>query len=211
LAETIEEKIAKIEATESAIIKQCEQWMRVGDDLYISDFILVGVVKRTLALADGFRTHIAARNFTCAAALVRMQLDTAMRVFAARLVSDSEAYAKAVFHGERVDKLKDRHGKRLTDSYLVKRLNERHPWVEGVYRDASGLIHFSNRHIFASIAKLSEADRTVHYLVSAKDPPRPDEDYFEVIEAYFESMKLTMGLAHGWQSTKKDWRSRSSD
>ena len=39
--------------------------------------------------------------------------------------------------------------------------------------------------------------------VSAKDPPRAESDYFEVVDAFLQSMKLTVALAHGWQLVKK--------
>ena len=120
-----------------------------------SDIFLVGVAKRTLALSEGFRTHIAARNFTCAAALLRLQVDTALRVYAACLVPNSERYAEAVFNGDEVHRMKNREGKRLTDSYLAKELSKHHPWVEDVYRDTCNFIHFTSRHIFTSVAKIN--------------------------------------------------------
>jgi hypothetical protein len=90
--------------------------MKADSALYISDFIIIGALKRTLALSDGFRGHIRNRNFTCAGALLRLQLDTALRLYAANLSASSQKYAEAVFKGERVDRLKDKDGKRLTDS-----------------------------------------------------------------------------------------------
>jgi hypothetical protein len=131
--ETLEEKLAKIERGENQILKIFPQFIQPGDDMHVSDMVLLGIIKRTLALSGGFRGHIQNKNFTCAAALLRMQMDTALRVFAATLYSSPEQYAMAVFDGQQVDRLRDRNGNRMTDSYLAKKLSELHPWVERVY------------------------------------------------------------------------------
>jgi hypothetical protein len=143
------------------------------------------------------------RNFTCAAALLRLQLDTALRLFAGtRHAGGPEAYFQAIFDGKPVDRMKDIHGNRLTDSYLAKRLTEKHGWVERVYKELCDFVHLSNRHFFTSITKLDDQERTFHFVVSAADPPRPDEDYFEVLDGFLACKKLTLALLRMWQMTK---------
>jgi hypothetical protein len=202
VAETLKDKLAKIEQGENLILKLFKEWMDANSSMYISDFFRIGVAKRTLALSQGFRMHIEARNFTCAAALLRMQVDTALRVYAAFLVPSAEKYAKAVFDGERVDLMKDRHGRRLKDGYLAKKLSEHHPWVERVYRDTCNFVHFTSRHIFTSIASLNDDEGLVYFQVSAKDPSRAESDYFEVVDAFYASMKLTVSLTRAWHDAK---------
>jgi hypothetical protein len=164
----------------------------------VSDLVIFGALKRTLALSGGFRRHIRDRNFTCAAALLRLQLDTALRLFAGSLFDNPEEYADAVFRGQRVDRLKDKYGKKLTDSYLADKLSEPYPWVKRVYVNLCEFVHFSNRHFFSSVAKLNDADRTFHLHISAEDAPRPDSDYFEIVEGYYETIRVTITLAAGW-------------
>jgi superfamily I DNA/RNA helicase len=139
--------------------------------------------------------------------LVRMQVDTALRVFAATLVDNPEAYAQEVFSGTPINKIKDRQGERMTDRHLANTLNQLYPWVESVYRETSELVHFTNRHIFASAMNLDEETRTVQFMVSAKDPPRPDSDYFEVVEAYYAALSMTASLMAAWQEAKQIQRS----
>lgn len=57
-------------------------------DMFTSDFVLVGALKRTLSLSDGFRKHIRDRNFICAGTLLRAHLDTAVRVSALSLLKN---------------------------------------------------------------------------------------------------------------------------
>jgi hypothetical protein len=71
-----------------------------------------------------------------------------------------------------------------------------------MYKKLCEFVHFSNRHIFTSIAKMDDATRTVHFEISAKDPKRPDDDYFEIVHAFFDVMDLTGSLLGGWQMAK---------
>jgi hypothetical protein len=198
VAESLEDKLFNIERGGEELRQAFVQLMQKDSAIYVSDLIIFGALKRTLSLSDGFRRHIREHNFTCAAALLRLQLDTALRLFAASLHKNPEEYAKAVFEGKRVDKLKDRRGNRLTDSYLAERLSEQYPWVKKVYVNLCDFIHLSNRHFFSSIAQLDDSDRTFKFQISAKDVPRPDSDYFEIVDGFYETTRLTFGCAVGW-------------
>jgi hypothetical protein len=43
----------------------------------------------------------------------------------------------------------------------------------------------SGRHLYNSIATTDEEARTVRFVISGKDPPQPDETYFEIVDAFF--------------------------
>ncbi len=201
MAETLDEKLAKQERAEHTLLQLFHPIIQSGDNMYVADFFLIGVIKRAVSLSSGFRALIAARNFTCAASLLRMQIDTAMRLNAAALSPSPEDFAMAVFKGEPINKIKDREGQLMTDTYLARKLNEQFSWVYNVYKETSELVHFTSRHIFASAAKLDENTRTVHFMVGAQDPPRPDEDYFEVVHAFYEATRVVVTLAAGWQAS----------
>jgi hypothetical protein len=203
MPETLDEKLAKIERGEKEILRHFHRLSRPGDPMLMSDLVLVGIVKRTVALSDGFRGHIKERNFTCAAALLRLLLDTAMRTFAATLCDSAEDYAKAVFEGKPVNKIKDRDGKLLRDAYLAERLSEKNPWVKPLYDELCNFVHFSNKHIFTSIAKMDEEKHIVYFQVSAEDAKHPDESYFEIVDSYFKVLRLAGTLAVAWRVALK--------
>jgi hypothetical protein len=100
------------------------------------------------------------------------------------LVRDPEALAEAVMRGDRLDKLKDRSNQRLTDAHLSKKLGEVYPWVTKVYTKLCDFGHFSNRHIFSSVASTNDEERKIFFQISAEDPKRPEEDYFEIVEGF---------------------------
>ena len=68
-----------------------------------------------------------ARNFLAAAPLIRLQLDSCLRLYAAWLVENPHEFAHKVLRRERVDKLKNQDGKFLRDHYLVEKLAEEYP------------------------------------------------------------------------------------
>ena len=76
-----------------------------------------------------------------------------------------------------------------------------YPWVKKMYIELCDFIHFSNRHFFTAIEKLDNKDRSFSFVIGAKDPPRPDSDYFEIVDAFTETLRVTSDLASGWHAT----------
>lgn len=132
-----------------------------------------------------------------------MQLDTALRFYAAFLVEKPHDFALEVLKGIRIDKLQDINGNRLTDSHLVKLLSQEFPWVKRVYQATSGYIHLSGTHIHHTINEIRE-DRKFSVKLSPKDRDLPDTLYTEAIEAFIESIKLLLKYIDGWIFTKNN-------
>jgi hypothetical protein len=84
---------------------------------------VAAALHRSISLVHGFCTLIP-DNYISAASLVRLRLDSTLRFSALSLVADPEEFAKRVSSGEQINKLKDRDSERMTDAYLVKKLNE---------------------------------------------------------------------------------------
>jgi hypothetical protein len=115
-------RLARIERLESELMKKAGELFSLNTSLYHADFFVLGAIKRTVAQSSGFRMLIEARNFQCAAALVRMQIDTAMRLNGLRLVKDRDALCVALLEGKPFNKLKDAEGKPMSDLHLRKQL-----------------------------------------------------------------------------------------
>src|SRR5690606_9283245 len=93
--------------------------LAAGGSMFPLDFLAWAAAKRTAALTHAFILLLEADNYSTAGALVRLQLDTALRFRAAWLVDDPHDFAMKVLSGTRVDRLRHRNGKRLTDSLLA--------------------------------------------------------------------------------------------
>jgi hypothetical protein len=183
-------RISKIDQLESEIVRKGALLLPSGSTFTHADMFVLGALRRTLAQARGFRDLIGSKNFPCAAGILRMQIDTAMRVYGLTLVADWHVACAKLFDGERYNKLKDRDGKRLTDAHLREKLAEIEPWVTSVYEGTSDFIHLSSRHLYNSIERLDEAEQLVYFNISGHDPTRPDDAYFEIVDAFFQATRI---------------------
>ena len=174
-----------------------------GHAMYGLDFLAGAALNRTMANIDAFTSLIRARNLVIAGALLRLQLDTALRFYAAFLVEKPHDFALDVLHGKRIDKLKDMRGYRLTDRHLVNLLSEEFPWIDRVYQATSGYIHLSGTHIHHTIGEDSE-DLTFSIKISPEDKDLPDGLYTEAIDAFIESIKVLLKYIDGWIYTKNN-------
>lgn len=187
------DRLKRIEQLENELIRKGAGIVGAGADLSHADFFIFGALRRTLAQARGFRDLINARNFPCAAAILRLQLDTAMRVNALSIVDDVDdvdAACRAVLDGEQFNRLKDRDGNRLSDAHIRKKLAETHLWISPVYERTSDFVHLSGKHFEVSIARTDDETRMVYFQISGHDPQRSEETYFEAVDNFFEATKL---------------------
>ena len=76
--------LAELEAVHLRLGK--EMFEAFGGAMYGMDLLAAGALNRSKAHIAGFSTLIKAKNLICSGALLRLQLDTAMRFFAAFLV-----------------------------------------------------------------------------------------------------------------------------
>jgi hypothetical protein len=158
--------------------------------LIAGDLFVFGAIKRTLAQCGGFRLLIEAKNFPCAAPILRMQIDTVMRVFAMTLVEDRGAFCDAVMEGQPINKLKSAEGKKLSDAYILSKLSEEYPWMKPIYARASGFIHLSWQHHLSAVAKMVEETGMIYLMLSETDPNFPETAYLEIVDTFTEVTKL---------------------
>jgi hypothetical protein len=191
---TLADRLHYLDDLEREFTRAGSAIMARGATLGHADFFLFGAMKRTLAQSRGFRILIEARNFPCAAAILRLQIDTAMRVNALSLVDDADALARAILDGEQFNRLTDRDRQKMTDAYLRRRLAHEHAWIGPVYERTSGFIHLSGNHFDVAIASTDEDSRVARFQISAEDPARPEEAYFEVVDSFVRATKLAGSL-----------------
>jgi hypothetical protein len=198
----IEESLKAIDEDRHALLVVAERMARAhGASLYPFDVLANGAIARSLALSKGFTELIRQRNLVCAGALVRLQLDTALRFTAGWLVDDPHDFAMKVLEGMRINKLKDRDGKDLHDRRLVESAAGEHPWVRSVYDVASDFVHLSDRHMWRAFG-LADDGTQFRITVSSEDPPGLEDSYMEAIKYFRESTHLLLHYLEGWIFTK---------
>jgi len=173
--------------------------------LYMMDFFTSAAINRSMAQCSGFISLIENRNLICASSILRLQIDTLIRTYASYLVENPHEFAQKVFKGEQINKIKDRSGELMNDAYLVKRLSEHHPWLKNVYKETSGYVHFSKKHIFSVISS-EGLDENGHLNANIKigpeDQDTPDEIYIEAIQAFTHVTSIFIESIQGWLDLK---------
>jgi hypothetical protein len=161
-------------------------------------FYMFGIARRTLAQSRAFKYCIEDRNALVALALTRLQLDTVLRLYAIFWVTDPNAFAKAVFDGGQIDRMKAADGQLMKDKYLIGRLAPRNSWIEPVYKNTSGLIHFSHRHIQASLSMKDASIGLAEIMIGPNNPRHTLGEFRELLESF---LHMTMMIA----VAAKDW------
>jgi hypothetical protein len=208
LSNSLEGSLARLAEMDAAHLELgTEMFNAHGGVLYGMDLLASGALNRSKAHIAGFRTLIKAKNLICAGALLRLQLDTAMRFFAAFLVEKPHDFAIAVLGGKRVRDLRDRNGEAMTDAYLVRKLGEEFDWVPRVYERTSGYVHFSSTHMMSALTpKDGDAGEgqslQFEIKVAAKDKPLPQWIYIETSDAFCAATEIFLRYVHGWVFTK---------
>jgi len=204
MSEEIEKLLETLSEGHDAVKDRAKHMYEAYDHaMYGLDFLAGAALNRTMSNIDAFTSLIRARNLVIAGALLRIQLDTALRFYAAFLVDKPHDFALDVLQGERIDKLKDMKGNRLTDRHLVNLLSQEFSWIDRVYPATSGYIHLSGTHIHHTIGEVRE-DRTFSVKLSPMDKDLPDVLYTEAIEAFIESIKVLLKYVDGWIFTKNN-------
>lgn len=191
--------LADIVRSEREILDAYQQHLKgaVGYQHYY----LFGIARRALAQSSAFRQMIESCNSLVGSSIVRMQLDTVLRLYALYWVADPEEFAQKVYKGTEINKLKAQDGQYLTDGYLRSRLTARNEWMPAVYKETSGYIHFSNRHMKAALRLVDEASGRVEIQIGPRDIGRTIGYYGEMLRA-FRHLNMMIPVAAG------DWFSR---
>lgn len=203
-SEIVEQALTNLEAGEKALIKRAADMLQVYDGaIYGFDLLACAAIDRSIAVSAGFRTMIRDQNFICAGALLRLQLDTALRIFAGFIVDKPHDFATEVFKGTHVRNMKDGTGQRMTDHYLVTELAKEYPGIESTYQKASGYVHLSDAHFFQVLSIGDPGDQLdLNITIGSYKKQIPDTAYLDIIKAFGNSTKVTMKYIDGWIFTK---------
>ena len=205
-AQEIDRGLLILQRNEEKLVKLCERMLKAGDGtIYPVDVLLVGAIHRFIKVSTGIRSAISSRNFICAAPLVRMQLDSAARVFAATLVDNKVQFLEDMLNDVRISTMKDRDGKRMTDSYLVERLSSKtglEP-LKLLHEKTSGFVHFSYFHLLAITQEITDdIPFSITFSVGGPDSYFPDGVYLEIIAATNDIYALLLHFVRDWINEK---------
>lgn len=166
----------------------------IGKNLLKEDLCLCAILDRNIRLNNGFIPMVEARNLTCAGALLRLQMDNCLRLFAFFTANDRSEAVDCIINGGVFDRLKDKDGKQMKDGYLKKKLSQYDPCFSDVYNQASGFIHFSSKAFYQSVHPKENYE--IMFQVGGEQPEKINPVLLECITAYIRFV----GLLHRMMS-----------
>ncbi|GAA4299376.1 hypothetical protein [Aestuariibaculum suncheonense] len=202
MTESVESKLKELEEFEDKIYDLGKR-MHPGYT-YSLDVLANAVMDRSLHLIFAFTNLIRNENYIAACHLVRCHLDNVLRISGAWLVNDPHQFASDIMNGKKVDEIKDRNGNNLKDWYLRNKLSEEFPWVQSVYKETSGFIHLSKKHIFTSSKIKDNEKNTIEFRISRKDNYVTDESRINATNGMIEITKVLIHFIEGWIWTKNN-------
>ncbi len=164
-------ELDKLSTINKTIIETGKSNIAPDRGFYQFDLYLIPLLNKSLNLNNGFITLIENGNFITAGALVRIQLDNLLRIYAPTLIDiNVDEFASQILGGKKLNTFKDRLGKQLRDFYLAEQLskNERYEWVNKVYQDGHQYVHYTIHSLY-SASILNEVKREITFTIGPHD------------------------------------------
>jgi hypothetical protein len=141
-----------------------------GGAMYITDLFVLGAAKRAMSLSKSIFQLLDDEYAISAVTLARPHLDTLLRLNSLWLVNDIALHTQSIMDGERLDRMKDRDGHRMTDSHLMKQMaaQEGMGWVKSVYERTSGFVHLSDNSMFQVFRQFDSSTRVGGIIIGAQ-------------------------------------------
>lgn len=165
------------------------------------DFVMFGMIERNIALLDSFPYLVKTKNFHSLAPLLRVQLDSLLRLYAFQLVENQDELSRHILNGQSLRRFEDRHKKRLTDNRLVESISKELPWVRPVYEKLSGWVHFSGQHVYSAVT-LPKKGHNIQIAIGSYRKPLPSEIFQESIQVAVEIHETIISMLGSYFASK---------
>jgi hypothetical protein len=116
------------------------------------DLVMLAAMHRSRCLLEAAQMLCVARNTIALDPIVRLQVDTLLRVNAVQYEKDPYAVEIALCSGGNVRNLRTQDEKKMHDIELLDRLtNDDFPWLRDTYKKYCDAVHFSTIHVQQSL------------------------------------------------------------
>lgn len=151
---------------------------------------VLAAIKKTASLSHAFCTLVRCKNTLAASALIRLQLDTALRISGLSLVDNLEDAGAKLMNDENYSLLKSRSGERLTDKLLHENLDKFYPGISHAYKTTSAYVHLSASHIKTGLTN-QPGSHVLFFHLNGTDDAQKEEDFADIIDWFEQATTLT--------------------
>ncbi len=165
------------------------------------DIFIISTIDRCLNLIDGFILLLQNRNMTCAGAILRLQMDNCMRVYAAIVAKDKDALFDCLIYDRKICDQKTNDGQKMTDTYLKKAMCKYDLRFSSVYDNTSGYVHLSSKAFYQTINDCYE--HTIEWKVGGPLLEKHNQVLLEAADAFISFTGIFFKLLKDMCKTKE--------
>lgn len=181
----------------SALVTDCK------GIIYPCDFYALAVIQRSFSQVKAFCTLMETGSHPTAVAVLRMQLDNALRLWGVIHHEDPHDIARKVLRGEQLNKIgpvKDR----MSDAWLCEQVSKERPVIETIYKASSSYIHFSGAHLENLMQHNYVVNEgTLNIGISNNDHYIPIEAKSRAYEHFDLVTRMTLDFVRDWSSLRQ--------
>lgn len=203
----IEPFLIELDSSTDTLISYGKLNVEVNSNMYMFDIYITGLLNRSVNIIRGFSSLMRDHNFIAAAPLVRVHLDSLLRLFAPQLINyNVDEFAMQVFQGTPIRKIKDNENKFLTDSHLVMKISDidGFEWVKKVYDTGNSFIHFTDQTIIAAV-RASNKRNFVNLTIGKHDSFIPFSEKHGAVHWMVKITQSILALIYNWTEQKKGY------
>ena len=208
MQEEIDELLKGIEEKIKALTQLGKASILTPPGFYTFDIFVNGLLNRSVNLLRGFVILMRDKNFIAAAPLVRLHLDSLLRLYAPQLIDyNIDDFAHKVIGGTPIRTLKDKDNQKMTDARLVEKIteNESFGWVQKVYDTGNAYVHYSDQLIFAAMKTKDKEERIVNFTVGQHDEFIPLSEKHGAVYWMHEITDGLLHLTYSWVKQKESY------
>lgn len=212
MQEEINKLLDELEGKIKTLTELSKASMLTPPGFYTFDIFINGLLNRSVNLLKGFISLMRQNNFIAAAPLVRLHLDSLLRLYAPQLIDyNVDDFALKVIGGTPVRKLKDKDRQKMTDSRLVEKISEQEAfnWVQKVYDTGNAYVHYSDQLVFAAMKIKDKEERIVNFTVGQHDNFVPITEKHGAVHWMHEITDGLLFLTYNWIKQKESYKTNS--
>lgn len=198
---TLEEISKEFETIGRELFEACK------GQLFPADAIFLASCNRALQVLHGFTLIINNGGYSCGVALLRLQLDSVLRLYGITITKDPHETANKIISGEKLSKIKDNSGKQLSDGHLVSLLTKQNSWLKHVYSLCSGYIHLSDtsfHHLLKKSEPVPESNERGIY-IGSNESEIEIELKIELIHAFIVATQAIQEIMTQWTAKRNQF------
>lgn len=189
---------------ETLFLNEAKLFLTIGGQnghIHTMDLFISAIINRSISLMRGFVTLAKVDNYIAAVPIIRIQLDNCLRFYASTLVTNYNDFFIEYLDGTHIRNLKDATGKKMTDTYLVTKLDKIFPGLHNLYINTSGHIHFSNEHSFLQTNVIAKEERTIRTQIGGNGFFAIDQKV-DFAFNMFKASEILLNLTQSWKFQK---------